>query len=62
MTTELHSARIAATGAWGVLRRSLTDRFGPRGLLGLLLWVGAINGFLYFTVVKLLHRTWVRGR
>ena len=51
MATEATAARIAANGTAGVLRDTLAGWVSPRGLARIVLWAGAINGFLYFTVV-----------
>ena len=51
MATDASAARIAATGTWGVLRGSLSGWLTRRGLIRMVLWVAAINGILYFTVV-----------
>ena len=51
MATEASAARIGATGTWGVLRGAVGRWFRWRGIARIVLWVAAINGLVYFTVV-----------
>ena len=50
MAIDAATARIAATGTWGVMRGALAGWTSPRGLTRIVLWAGALNGILYFTV------------
>jgi hypothetical protein len=51
MAIDATTVRTAATGTWGVLRDSVVGWLRLGGLVRLVLWVAAINGILYFTVV-----------
>jgi len=51
MAIDVATARISATGTWGVLRGAIAGWIGPRGLIRIVLWAGALNGIVYFTVV-----------
>ena len=51
MATDIATARIAATGSWGVLRGSFGRWLRPRGILGVVVVTAAINGILYMAVV-----------